>query len=155
MFTYRKAVATDFDGANNVHCTWMALTGRFPNSDHHWLVLIRPPTRLRVEAISEVASHEIDHYNVQENRMKVLNETTIMSLLHTASDQIHSHIRSRLSCCRRRRQQRATCRLRRLSGVVLSICENGRRMARRRIPARGMVRRIISAAGRNPYRASH
>src|SRR6266446_9204888 len=35
------------------------------------------------------------------------------------------------------------------------ICENGGRMARRRILARGMVRRIISAAGRKNHRASH
>jgi hypothetical protein len=37
----------------------------------------------------------------------------------------------------------------------LFICENGGRMTRRRILARGMVRQIISAAGRKHYRASH
>jgi hypothetical protein len=36
--TEKRSLA-DFHGANNVHCAWMALTGRFPNSDHPWLVL--------------------------------------------------------------------------------------------------------------------
>jgi hypothetical protein len=30
LFTHRKPVATDLDGANNIHPTWMPLTGRFP-----------------------------------------------------------------------------------------------------------------------------
>jgi hypothetical protein len=34
LFTHRKAVAADLDGANNVHSTWMPLTSRFPVHQH-------------------------------------------------------------------------------------------------------------------------
>jgi hypothetical protein len=34
LFTHREAVAADLDGANNVHSTWMPLTGRLPVHQH-------------------------------------------------------------------------------------------------------------------------
>jgi hypothetical protein len=34
LFTHRKAVAADLDGANNVHPTWMPLASRLPVHQH-------------------------------------------------------------------------------------------------------------------------